>query len=54
MHHLGISKIGKLSAKGITYPQLRLPPEHSDVIGQVADIIATEHNSKRALFDHAK
>ncbi|MGZ4865362.1 MAG: hypothetical protein ACXVIL_11070, partial [Halobacteriota archaeon] len=50
MQHIGTSKIGKLSAKGITYPQLRLPPEYSDVIGQIADIIETEHRSKRAFL----
>jgi len=50
MHHIGTSKIGKLSAKGITYPQLRLPPEYSDVIGQVADIVETEHKGKRAFL----
>ncbi|MGZ4865189.1 MAG: hypothetical protein ACXV5H_11430 [Halobacteriota archaeon] len=50
MQHIGTSKIGKLSAKGIIYPQLRLPSEYSDVIGKIADIIETEHGGKRAFL----
>ncbi|MGZ4906632.1 MAG: hypothetical protein ACXV5T_07865 [Halobacteriota archaeon] len=50
MQLIGKSKIGKLSAKGIAYPQLRLPPEYSDVIGQVADVIETTHDGKRAFL----
>ncbi len=50
MRFVGKAKIGKLSAKGITYPQLRLPPNYSDSIGQVADVIETEHDGKRAFL----
>ncbi|MGZ4885732.1 MAG: hypothetical protein ACXVIS_09930 [Halobacteriota archaeon] len=50
MYHVGTSKIGKLSARGITYPQLRLPPDYSDIIGRIAAVIETEHNGKRAFL----
>jgi hypothetical protein len=50
MQLIGKSKIGKLVAEGIAYPQLYLPPEYSDVIRQVADVIETRHDGKRALL----
>ncbi len=50
MQFVGKSKIGKLSAEGTPYPQLRLPREYSDIIGQVADVIETEHDGKRAFL----
>ncbi len=35
MQHIGKSKIGSLSArKGISYPQLRLPQQFAEVIGE--------------------
>ncbi|HYC20777.1 MAG TPA: hypothetical protein VEF35_09250 [Candidatus Bathyarchaeia archaeon] len=49
MEFIGKSKIGKLSAKGIEYPQLRLPKTHSRVIGDVADIFETEYEDKQAF-----
>ena len=48
MQFIGTSKIGTLSAKGIAYPQLGSSLEYSDVVGQLADIIETEHGGKRA------
>ena len=50
MEFIGKSKIGKLSAKGIAYPQLRLPRECSDLIGQVVDVNEIEHDGKRAFL----
>ena len=51
MHYIGSSKIGALSAKrGMKYPQLRLPLEHSDAIGDIASIFETEHDGKRAFL----
>ncbi len=50
MRHIGRSKIGKLSAKGITYPQLRLPHQYSSTIGDVAGIFETEHEGKQAFL----
>jgi hypothetical protein len=51
MQHIGKSKIGILSArKGVRYPQLRLPQQCSDVIGDMADIFETECGGKRAFL----
>src|SRR5665647_838838 len=51
MQLIGKSKIGSLSArKGIRYPQLRLPQQCADVIGDVADIFETESEGKRAFL----
>jgi hypothetical protein len=51
MQHIGKSKIGSLSArKGVRYPQLRLPQQCSDVIGDMADIFETERDGKRAFL----
>jgi hypothetical protein len=41
MKFIGKSKIGKLSAKGIEYPQLRLPKSSSQAIGDIANIFET-------------
>ena len=50
MKHVGKSKIGRLSAKGITYPQLRLPQQCSDTIGKIADVFVTEYKGKQAFL----
>jgi hypothetical protein len=50
MQYIGKSKIGKLSAKGIAYPQLRLPQKYSDTIGKIANLFETEHEGKRAFL----
>ncbi len=51
MLYIGKSKIGALSArKGIRYPQLRLPQQCADVIGEMADIFETESEGKRAFL----
>ena len=51
MQHIGKSKIGSLSArKGVRYPQLRLPQQCSDLIGDTADIFETERDGKRAFL----
>jgi hypothetical protein len=51
MQHIGKSKIGSLSArKGMRYPQLRLPRQCSDVIGDTAEIFETEREGKRAFL----
>jgi hypothetical protein len=50
MRYAGKSKIGKLSTKGINYPQLRLPSGYCDTIGQVADVIETEYEGRRAFL----
>jgi len=50
MEFVGKSKIGRLSAKGITYPQLRLPHQYSSTIGNVAGVFETEHEGKQAFL----
>jgi hypothetical protein len=51
MQHIGKSKIGSLSArKGVKYPQLRLPQQCADVIGDTAEIFETESDGKRAFL----
>ncbi len=50
MQLIGKSKIGKLSAKGITYPQLRLPQQYSEAIGEKACVFKTEHEGKQAFL----
>ena len=51
MQLIGKSKIGSLSArKGVSYPQLRLPQQCADVIGDTADIFETESEGKRAFL----
>lgn len=50
MQYIGTSKIGKLLAKGIIYPQLRLPSEYFGLVGQVADVIETEHNDNVRMY----
>jgi hypothetical protein len=51
MRFVGKSKIGRLSAKeGKIYPQIRLPPHLTDIIGDVADVFETERNGKRAFL----
>ena len=51
MHHLGRSKVTKLSAKaGVVYPLIRLPKSYADQIGKVADIFETQHDNRRALL----
>ena len=43
MHHLGRSKVTKLSAKaGVVYPLIRLPKSYADQIGKVAEIFETQ------------
>jgi hypothetical protein len=44
---MGRSKIGKLSAKGISYPQLRLPQQYSEVIGERASVFETQHEGTK-------
>ena len=44
------SKIGKLRAKNINYPQSRLPPPYSKIIGAVASVFETEHEEKQAFL----
>jgi hypothetical protein len=50
MQHIGKSKIGKLSAKGNDYPQLRLPLQYANTVGEVADVFETEHEGKQAFL----
>jgi hypothetical protein len=50
MQLLGKAKIGRLSAKGIDYPQLRLPRKYSWIVGKSADIFATEYEGKQAFL----
>ncbi len=51
MHHLGKSKVTKLSAKaGVVYPLIRLPKGYADQIGKVAEIFETQHHDRRALL----
>ena len=50
MQLIGKSKIGKLSAKGIDYPQLRLPKLYFDAVGKTANIYETEHEGKQAFL----
>ena len=50
MQHIGKSKIGKLSAKGNDYPQLRLPLQYANTVGEIADVFETEHEGKQAFL----
>lgn len=50
MKLIGKSKIGKLSAKGIEYPQLRLPSNYSQALGKIARIFETRHDGKQAFL----
>ena len=50
MQHIGKSKIGKLSAKGNDYPQLRLPQQYANIVGEVADVFETKHEGKQAFL----
>jgi hypothetical protein len=50
MQLIGKSKIGKLSAKGIDYPQLRLPKRYFDAVGKTACIYETEHEGRQAFL----
>jgi hypothetical protein len=50
MQYIGKSKIGKLSAKGNDYPQLRLPLQYANIVGEVADVFETEHEGKQAFL----
>jgi hypothetical protein len=50
MGPIGRSNIGKLSAKGNDYPQLRLPQQYVYPVGGVADVFETEHEGKQALI----
>jgi hypothetical protein len=55
MRFIGTSKIGRLTAKkGKVYPQIRLPSQLADVIGEIADVFETERNGKRAFLLIAK
>jgi hypothetical protein len=51
MQFLNQVKIGRLSAKkGKIYPQIRLPLELADTIGEIADVFETEQNGTRAFL----
>jgi hypothetical protein len=50
MKRVGNAKIGKLSAKGIEYPQLRLPKQYLNSVGKIAEIYETEDDGKRAFL----
>jgi len=50
MQRLGKAKIGRLSAKGIDYPQLRLPRKYAWIAGKTADIYQTEDEGKQAFL----
>ena len=51
MQHIGKSKIGSLSArKEVYYPQLRLPQQCVDVVGDLADMLETESDGKRTFL----
>jgi len=51
MQYIGTSKIGRLSAKkDKIYAQIRLHPQLTDTIGEIADIFETKHNGKRAFL----
>ena len=50
MQLIGKSKIGQLRAKGIAYPQLRLPKSYSQAIGEIARIFETRHEGKQAFL----
>ncbi len=51
MQFIGKSKISPLYSKGgIIYPQIRLPQQYNDIIGEIAHIFETEYDGKRAFF----
>ena len=51
MEYLGKTKIGRFSAKpNVIYPQLRLPQDCQNVIGETAYAYAAEHEGKKAFI----
>jgi len=51
MQYLGKTKIGKFSSKpNLIYPQLRLPQDRKEVIGETAHVYATEHDGNKAFL----
>jgi hypothetical protein len=51
MQYLGKTKIGRFcSNPSVIYPQMRLPQDTKDVIGETAQIYATKHDGKRAFL----
>ncbi len=48
--HLGKAKMGKLISKGTAYRQLRLPNQHSDIIGDIAQVHETAYDGKQAFL----
>jgi hypothetical protein len=50
VQRVGKSKIGRLNAKNLSYPQLRLPYQYSSTIGDVASVFETQHEGKQAFL----
>ena len=50
MQRVGKSKIGRLNAKNLSYPQLRLPHQYFSTIGDVASVFETQHEGKQAFL----
>jgi hypothetical protein len=50
MQLIKTSKIGKVYAKGINYPQLRLPRDYADIIGATAQIFETDYEGNQAFL----
>jgi hypothetical protein len=50
VQRVGKSKIGRLNAKNISYPQLRLPHQYFSTIGDIASVFETQHEGKQAFL----
>jgi len=48
LHYVCDAKIGKLTGNGGTYPQLRLPKTHADLIGKRAHLFEIAKDGQTA------
>ena len=50
LHYVGDAKIGKVTGNGGTYPQLRLPKVHADLIGKKAHLFEITKDGQTAFL----
>jgi hypothetical protein len=50
LHYVGDAKIGKLTGNGGTYPQLRLPKVHANLIGKTAQLFEISRDGQTAFI----
>ena len=50
LHYVGDAKIGKVTGNGGTYPQLRLPKAHADLIGKQAHLFEITKDGQTAFL----